>query len=137
MKRPSSYNTRQREAILGYISTLESAHFTAAEVAGHFQAQGSPIGLTTIYRQLDRLVSQGLVTRYLLDGSSGACYQYNRPEEHSHDPHYHLKCQQCGSLLHLSCGQMELLEQHIRNSHGFKLDWSKTVFYGDCANCGK
>ena len=52
------YKTRQREAIFSYIEQQKSRYVTAAELSEHFKKSGTSIGLTTIYRHLDKLVEK-------------------------------------------------------------------------------
>ena len=76
MKRSASYHTKQRETIISYLSSLGSAHITAGSMAEYFNEQGISIGLTTVYRQLNKLIQKGLVRKFSVDGINGACYQY-------------------------------------------------------------
>jgi len=134
MKRPINYNTKQREAILDYIFSIESAHVTAAQIAAHFKKAAVPIGRTTIYRHLDKLTDTGKLRRYITDGVSGACYQYVGGSD-SCDTHLHLKCESCGGLQHLECGALDDLERHVLDEHAFRVNMVKTVFYGKCDEC--
>ena len=134
MKRPDSYKTKQREAILDYIISLEGAHVTAAQIALHFSKKDASIGKTTIYRHLDRLTENGNLRRYVTDGISGACYQYVGNEA-INNAHLHLKCEQCGELFHLECEALDDLEQHVFDKHAFQVNTTKTVLYGTCDDC--
>lgn len=51
--------------------------------------------------------------------------------------HYHLKCTECGKLIHAECKFLSELSAHIYNEHGFKVDGSRTVLYGVCGDCLK
>ncbi|MDR1966538.1 MAG: transcriptional repressor [Synergistaceae bacterium] len=133
MKRPSSYNTRQSEAIIGYIASLGDGYATAAEIARHFEGEKAPIGVATIYRHLDRLVAMGKVRKYALGGASGACYQHI-PDGAS-SGHFHLKCDNCGATLHLRCEMLDEIPKHVYEEHSFQIDRDKIVFYGKCTSC--
>ena len=132
--RPINYNTKQSEAILKYIVSLEGAHITAAQIARHFEQEAVPIGKTTIYRHLDKLTENGKLRRYVTDGISGACYQYVGNEDIC-DAHLHLKCEGCGELLHLDCEELDSLERHVLDKHAFQVNTKKTVLYGKCDYC--
>ena len=136
MERPANYNTKQSEAILNYIMSLDGAHVTAAQIVLHFEKEEIPIGRTTIYRHLDRLTEIGKVRRYTTDGISGACYQYVNDVEGC-DSHLHLKCETCGELLHLECEALDELQQHVIDIHAFRINALKTVLYGQCEACIK
>lgn len=134
MKRPASYTTKQRDAIVSYLSSLGAAHVTAGRIAEHFKEQEICVGLTTIYRQLDKLVQQGVVKKYTVDGINGACYQYISEDSDMND-HYHLKCEMCGELIYLQCDYIDALSRHFLENHLFALEPQKTLFYGRCNNC--
>ena len=132
--RSANYNTKQREAILKYIASLESVHVTAAQIEEHFINEGAPIGRTTIYRHLDKLEETGKVRKYITDGMSGACYQHSENKDGCRF-HFHLKCENCGELQHVECDELNELQRHILDDHAFEINALKTVFYGKCRNC--
>jgi Fur family ferric uptake transcriptional regulator len=136
MKRSKNYNTKQRDAILDYIISLEGNHATAAQIVEYFIKKNVSIGRTTIYRHLDKLTQSGIVRRYTTDGISGACYQYVGDKEICHT-HLHLKCESCGKLQHLECETLYEIEQHVLGRHAFKVNALKTVLYGQCDHCLK
>lgn len=137
MKRPYNYNTKQREAILAHIASLKGAHVTVNQIVQHFEDGNFSIGQTTIYRHLERLVQEGAVKKYLLDGIIGACYQYIEREDDNWNEHYHLKCGECGELLHVRCDYVDGITSHIAENHDFQVDTNRTIFYGRCSNCRK
>ena len=51
----SSYRTRQREEILDFLKCREGSHVTAAGLHEEMNRAGIRIGLTTVYRTLDKL----------------------------------------------------------------------------------
>lgn len=57
----------------------------------YLRAQQSPVGKSTVYRCLDRLVSQGRARRYFLGDGARACYQYVDGQGACRE-HFHLKC---------------------------------------------
>ena len=136
MTRTSMYKTRQREAIFEYISSLRGTHVTAAQIVKHFEEENVPIGRTTIYRHLEKLTQTGKLRKYITDGVSGACYQ-NAENVGDCRTHLHLKCEDCGELQHMECEELSGIQQHFLNDHGFRVNASKTVFYGKCGNCAR
>jgi Fur family ferric uptake transcriptional regulator len=134
MQRPANYQTKQRQAVLKYIVSLEGAHATAAQIVKHFAQEATPIGRTTVYRHLEKLTADGQIRRYTTDGISGACYQYISDHEDCQF-HAHLKCEGCGELQHLECDQLSEIQHHFSASHSFTVDPLKTVFYGKCGEC--
>ena len=69
-----TYMTRQQQAVLACIAHCPEGCATAAELTEQLHAQGQAVGLTTVYRQLERLAQQGRVgsgSRVLLVGFGG------------------------------------------------------------------
>jgi Fur family ferric uptake transcriptional regulator len=133
MKRPNRYNTRQGKRIFDYMASLDGGHVTGSQIARHFENEEAVIGQTTIYRHLEKLVEGGKIRKYVLSGGS-ACYQYTRDEKKCRE-HFHLKCEQCGSLIHLDCTLLDKIQGHLLKDHKFQINTLKTVFYGSCEKC--
>lgn len=134
MKRESGYNTKQKEKLLEYLIKNKNKHTNVQEISAFLSAEGKSVGVATIYRQLDKLVEQGIVRKYAFDGKTCACYQYIEDEEQCRS-HFHLKCLSCGKLIHLDCEHLAELTRHIEDEHDFEIDYSQTVFYGRCSDC--
>ena len=131
-----AYKTRQGEEIAAYLASIPGEHVTAGDVCAHFQAQGRAVGAATVYRQLERLVSDGLVNKYIIDESSSACFAW-MGGEHCADRCYHCKCEKCGKLIHMSCPELDHIAAHLTADHSFRLNPLRTVFYGVCEDCAK
>ncbi len=132
----SKYNTKQREVLLDYLRTVPGEHITAADVCRYFREQGTPIGQSTIYRQLESLVDEGLINKYIIDGTTPACFEYAGEESHADaEICFHCKCEKCGKLIHLHCDELESIGAHLLSHHGFRLNPMRTVFYGLCEDC--
>lgn len=127
-----AYNTRQKEAILNCLKELAGRHVCAVDIVDYLSRSGDKVGLTTVYRRLEQLVEEGVVRKYVTEGSS-ACYQYV-DGEHCGE-HFHLKCESCGKLIHLRCRTMERLSSHILEEHGFLSNPGRTTLYGVCGDC--
>lgn len=136
MGRESGYRTKQKEAIKTYLAEQKETHVTVNQIVAYFEKQEMAIGMTTVYRYLDRLVQDGVVKKYFLDGATAACYQY-LDHEMEGSPHFHMKCESCGKLFHLECGFMEKIAAHLHQEHQFCIDSGKTVFYGLCKECSE
>lgn len=128
------YKTRQKDKILACLREHAGGHITADMIRAHLLLDGEQVGLTTVYRNLERLVQDGTIIKYTGMNSASASFQYvGNPEEHQE--HYHLVCLCCGHLEHLDCNIIDEFSAHIQNDHGFTLNNMKTVFYGYCASC--
>ena len=134
MREKKEYQTRQKQLILTMLQGKQNEHVNAEQILSHLREIGESVGLTTVYRNLDKLVQDGVIIKYVgLEGSS-ASYQYIG-DAAAHRNHYHLVCLQCGQLVHLNCNVIDEFAAHIQNDHHFQLDSMKTVFYGYCENC--
>ena len=130
MQKRKEYNTRGLSRVLECLKEADGKHMTAEEIASHIESKGAHIGTATVYRNLDKLLARGEIARYQGDGS--ACYCIEK--EHCH-AQIHLVCSGCGRLLHLECGRVDDLSDHIAKEHGFALDRRRTVLYGLCNEC--
>lgn len=138
MKGESGYKTKQRGAILEYLETTAGEHVTAKSVHRALADAGSNIGAATVYRQLDKLVEEGIVRRYTLGQNEPACYEYAGEGGACEHPHcFHCLCTQCGKLYHMECDQLSGIAEHLSGEHGFSIDPQRTVFYGICENCAQ
>ena len=130
------YQTKHREELLNYMRSNPGRHMTAGDICSCMKDHGSNIGTATVYRQLEKLVDDGLVNKYIIDDGSSACYEFIPEGEHACEGKcFHLKCEGCGKLIHLQCEEIDMLNEHIGKDHGFTIDPFRTVFYGTCEDC--
>ena len=130
----TSYKTKQKTAILQCIEGMGDKHFTIDTLCEILCKNGNVVGRTTIYRFLERLSDEGILQKFVMPQGESSCYQYVGKNSHCHE-HFHLKCEKCGSLIHMDCDEMRELAEHIKNHHGFYLNPLKTVIYGMCEDC--
>lgn len=131
MKQAKTYHTRQQKAILNFMAGNEGEYVTVSQIAAHLRQVGEPVGLTTVYRQLDKLEKDGIVHKIVLDGNSGAFYQYAGKEA----GRLLLKCEDCGGITPMDCSHMEGLYEHVMQEHRFQVNPYRTMFYGVCDAC--
>ena len=125
-----TYMTRQQRAVLEGVKASPEGCATAAELTEQLHREGQTIGLTTVYRQLERLAQQGLVHKAVTD--QGAYYQYCGHDEGNC---FLLKCEKCGYIRHLDCSHLGELYDHLLEGHGFAINPRRTMFYGLCREC--
>ena len=126
-----TYMTRQQQAVLDCIAACPGGCATAMVLADRLRSGGQSVGLTTVYRQLERLEKQGLVHKLVTD--EGACWQYC--DCHAHRDCILLKCEVCGAIQHMDCGHLGELYQHVLQRHHFRINPRRTLFYGLCDRC--
>lgn len=138
MSEKKEYRTKQKEELLEYLEQVPEKHITVADVCEHFRSHNRNIGTTTVYRQLEKLVDEGLVNKYIIDANSPACFEYiDRKNSCKDSSCFHCKCEKCGKLIHLHCDDLKEVQSHILEHHGFSIDPLRTVFYGVCQECAK
>ena len=76
MNTGKTYKTRQRECILECIRKKADAYITIQQLSEELEKQNRKVGLTTIYRTLDRLEAEKAIARVSIDGVAAACYRY-------------------------------------------------------------
>lgn len=131
-----SYNTKQSKMVFDILLENKDRHLTADEIFESLKEKGESVGKTTVYRHLEKLCASGEVRKFAGGDGDSACYQYAGKNAECRE-HYHLKCTECGKLIHAECNFLSELSAHIYNEHGFKIDGSRTVLYGVCGDCLK
>jgi Fur family ferric uptake transcriptional regulator len=123
------YSTGKRAQIIEFLSTNAERSFTIEEIADAITENGH--GRSTVYRIVAELL-EGRCIRRLSDGATRHCtYQYVGDEECK--MHLHLKCRDCGRLIHLDDEiSHELCDTLL--SRGFSLEEGSMLF-GKCEEC--
>jgi Fur family ferric uptake transcriptional regulator len=103
----NSYHTQQRCALLAFLSAHADEQFTVEQLLAAMGDEAP--GRSTVYRALDR-----------------HC-----------DAHLHLKCVDCGRLIHLDEDVSDALQSDLLRAAGFTVDGRSTTIYGTCAACGR
>ena len=124
-----TYNTEKRAELLGFFESNSDTAFSIEEICARLAKGGK--GKSTLYRQTAKLVKEGYVSR-IPTGSRKFVYQY-RDKQHCGE-HLHLKCLDCGRLVHLNAATSASLENDLFSKEGFALD-SGCILYGKCREC--
>lgn len=127
-----TYSTKQYQAVLHALESRPQQSMTAAELSDALRQDGCPVGLATIYRQLEKLEAAGCVHK--VPTEEGALYQYC-PHRHAHQSCFLLRCQDCGRIIHLDCVHLQSLYQHLEAEHHFRIDSHRTILTGLCKTC--
>lgn len=131
-----TYNTKNRAALEEYIAASPGGHMTAEEISRAMKDAGTPMGLATIYRLLDRMVEQGRVARIApSSGTTSACYKYLGGCPDDRREHHHMLCGECGRIIHVECGEIDALAGHLMDKHNFEMDVTRLVLHGTCGEC--
>ena len=132
----ATYTTKQQKAVLDCLSERADEPVSAAAIADALRERGEPIGIATVYRQLERMVDEGLIAKYNIDVNTPACFEY-LGSHLGEETCYHCKCCVCGKLIHMHCDELPELQKHVLEHHGFSIDPVRTIFYGVCSDCAE
>ncbi|NOX61798.1 MAG: transcriptional repressor [Chloroflexi bacterium] len=120
--------TPQRQLILDAICEL-GGHVTPEEVVQRVQAITPALNRATVYRALNFLVEQRIITVTLLpDGK----FVYELAEG---EPHHHLVCRACGASVQLPHAALSEFYRLMEKQYDFRVDMTHISFFGLCKNC--
>ncbi len=120
--------TPQRQAVLDALTGVEDFR-SAQEVRDLLAAEGSAIGLATVYRTLALYADHGLVD--VLRREDGEAIYRRCSDTH----HHHLVCRSCGATVEVEGPAVEKWTSAIAAEHDFS-DLSHTLeIVGTCASC--
>ena len=114
--------TAPRETILGLLSGT-SQHLSAKQIYVKLHKMNPAIGLTTVYRTLDLLVSMGLLNKLTL-GASESRYEFKSEKEDTHS-----------DFVKEELELIKKTEKTLAKNHSFKIFDHNIEFYGLCQNC--
>lgn len=124
------YNTEKRAEITAFLSKNPNKVFSMEEICAHVSPDGS--AKSTVYRIISKMTDEGSVKRISDEDGRRAAYQYIGFKTCSE--HLHLKCKECGRLIHLDEDMTKMLEDQILTSRSFKIDVGATIS-GKCELC--
>lgn len=128
------YHSRYRIRILQYFEEQPDRRMSAAGVYEKMTEEGMHVNLATVYRNLDRLVQDQMLIALKAPEEEEKYYQYMRPGLKCAE-HLHLCCSRCGKVIHLNCGFMREIQEHLMEDHGFLLDCGESMLTGLCSEC--
>ena len=125
-----TYKTEKRTELIKLLESTSGAPFTVDEISERLLADGK--GKSTVYRLISSLVSEGKVRKISDAKTRHVSYQYIASGHCSE--HLHLKCKDCGNMLHLDEQTSHIFEESVMKKHGFSLDEGALLF-GVCHSC--
>ncbi len=119
--------TPQREAILGVLARSDRP-LTVEEIRRRMTGKRS--GLPTIYRNLERFVTEGWAETIL---ASDQTMRFVRC--HSRHHHHHLQCEACGRWVEVGGCGLEAVLAGIESATGFRISRHQLHVFGRCPEC--
>ena len=129
------YKTKQQSAIKECLEMHKDGYVTVMDIENYLKENDCQVGLTTIYRHLEKMEKDGIVTKFSVEGQPGACFQYI--EQGENQDCFYIKCEECGEVTKMECHHLAELYSHVNADHHFSINPKKTIFYGKCEKCGK
>jgi Fur family ferric uptake transcriptional regulator len=123
--------TTRRNAVREALASCEGFR-SAQDIYADLRADGSKIGLTTVYRALQALSDSGEVD-VLRTAEGEAVYRACRSEEH----HHHLVCRACGRTVEVEGPVVEKWADAIAAENGFVNITHTVEVFGTCADCAR
>jgi Fur family ferric uptake transcriptional regulator len=119
--------TLPRLKILEVFERGERRHMSAEDVYRALIAEGSDIGLATVYRVLMQFEQAGLLTRSNFE-SGRSVFELNEGQHHDH-----LVCLSCGRVEEFFDPEIEQRQRVVAQQHGFELQEHTLALYATCA----
>jgi len=104
---------------------------TAQEILDRLRAAERKVGIASVYRVLDLLVSEGYVQKIEL--GSGTC-RYE-PIQPGGDHHHHLVCDSCGKVEPFEDKSLERALGRVEEHSGYDVSLHDVVLHGACGDC--
>jgi len=122
--------TPQRQAVVKVIASSQD-HLTPATIHKKVRQDRPNIGLVTVYRTLEILAELELICELR---AGGICHSYtiSTPQ-----PHHHLICSSCGTVIDFTGHDLSELEQRLSRESRFRIDSHLLEFFGLCQACQK
>ena len=121
--------TRQRAAVADILARTDEFR-SAQQIHSALEAEGTKVGLATVYRNLQTLAESGVVDQVR---SAEGEVLYRACEEQEH--HHHIVCRRCGYTVEVSGGELEEWIQRVSARQGFTQMEHTAEFFGLCATC--
>ena len=120
--------TPQRIMILSAVAEADS-HISAEEIYAQVYARYPHMNISTVYRTLELLKEQGLVTETNM--GDGRVRYHSIGKGH----HHHLVCEKCGEIIDIEESILSPLWAEIRQKYDFRVNMKHLAFFGLCTRC--
>jgi Fur family transcriptional regulator, ferric uptake regulator len=120
--------TGPRIKVLEIFQNTTQRHMSAEDVYRLLLAQGSDIGLATVYRVLMQFEQAGLIQRNHFE-SGKAVFELNEGQHHDH-----LVCLDCGRVEEFVDAQIESRQRAVAQARGFMLAEHALSLYAHCTD---
>lgn len=120
--------TLPRLKVLEVFQRSGERHLAAEDVYKVLLAEGSDIGLATVYRVLMQFTQAGLLSRQHFEEGK-AVFELNEGKHHDH-----MVCLRCGKVQEFYDAQIEQRQHDVAEQYGFDLQEHSLAMYGVCSD---
>ena len=123
--------TLPRIKVLEVFQKSTQRHMSAEDVYKHLLAEGSDVGLATVYRVLMQFEHAGILSRNHFEAGK-AVFELNEGKHHDH-----LVCLDCGRVEEFFDAEIEKRQKAVAAARGFELQDHALALYAACTkkNC--
>lgn len=123
-------NTKQKEIILDILDHHRT-HPTIQEIYEYAKEKDPNIGQATVYRNVKRLVEDGMILK--LPNSTNESFHYDINTA----PHIHLICKNCKRIVDIFDNDYECIIKDIESKYDLSISKTNIMLEGFCSNCKK
>jgi Fur family transcriptional regulator, ferric uptake regulator len=124
----AGYRSSEPRQIVIETMAGQGCSLTAREIA-----EGSSVGLASIYRTLDLLDRTGLAKRFEI-GEGSARYE---PAYPSGEHHHHIVCDSCGNVVPFEDDGLEQAIERLAGRVEFAVNAHDVTLHGECPACSE
>ena len=122
-------NTRQKTLLLKVLRSQRQPR-SAEEIHSRLARTGSPVCLSTVYRNLDRLTRSGVVRRVTVGSEGRARFELARRNHH-----HHVVCSNCSRVVRFDLCPLDGFVKSLQDQTGFRFDDHTLEISGLCQDC--
>lgn len=123
--------TWQKEAVRDLLARTDGFR-SAQQLHAALEAEGTKVGLATVYRNLTAMAASGEVDQVRADDGE---LLYRSCTDTAH--HHHLVCRRCGTAVEVSAQALEAWVAAVSAEHGFTQVTHTAEFFGLCRHCSQ
>ena len=122
--------TPQRLMVVEAIESSDD-HISAEEIHSRAHATYPYLNISTVYRTLELLKEQGLVSETDLGGGRFLYHPVGKAY------HHHLVCRKCGKVRDIEADAFRKLKDELIDRYGFDAELDHMAIFGLCKACRK
>ena len=130
------YQTEQNKKLTDFMNSNSEKAFSVEELYAEMEKiydKSEIPGKSTVYRLIQQMTEDGIVKRTAKEHSRKFVYQIAGSEHCAF--HLHMKCTDCGRILHMDDDDTLQLMAQVFEKNRFSVDKKQTVLVGRCCEC--